>query len=69
MIGSSKRFPHFIKAASEEELHRKILKLQILSNKEFVFLTIYPVKGGVVGWYYDRVDDLGEKLKLLGESK
>jgi len=53
MIGNIKRSPKFIRAKTEEELQLKILKMQLLTGKEYPFLTIYPVKGGVIAWYYD----------------
>lgn len=53
MIGNIRRSPKFIRAKTEEELQLMILKMQLLSGKEYAFLTIYPVKGGVIAWYYD----------------
>lgn len=65
MIASVRRSPRFIKAANEEALQKKILQLQFATGKEFAFLTIYPVRGGVVAWYYDRTDSLEELTTAL----
>lgn len=64
MIASVRRSPRFIKAANEEALQKKILQLQFATGKEFAFLTIYPVRGGVVAWY-DRTDSLEELTTAL----
>ena len=52
-VGNSLRIPRHVRAKNEEELEEAILELQIIMGKEFRWLTVYPVKGGVVGWYYD----------------
>jgi len=63
-IGNMKRSPKFIRAKNEEELQKKILLLQLQHACEYRWLTIYPTKGGLVGWYYD-ISDIPEKLRLL----
>jgi hypothetical protein len=67
MVASAKRSPRFIKAKSEDELQRLILRMQILTGREYMFLNIYPVKGGVVGWFYAEAD-LFEKAGALSAN-
>ena len=68
MIASSKRSPRYIKARDEETLYRAILKMQILTGREYSFLTIYPVKGGVVGWFYAE-NDLFDKMGVMNANR
>jgi len=63
MVGNSKRSPRFIKAKSEKELQKKILLMQLHTYKEYAFISIYPVKGGVVAWYYSDTNLLEEAIK------
>lgn len=65
MAGNSRRVPFPIKAKTEEELHRKILKLQITTGKQFHFISFYRAKGQVVGWYVDVAEKFEDAVRAF----
>lgn len=71
MPGSSRRAPKFIRAKNEEDLHLKIIQLQMQTHREYSFISIYPLGRGVVAWYYDEDDTISvlEEIKGLLNGK
>jgi hypothetical protein len=65
MIGNIRRSPRYIRAANEDELQKKILLLQVQTGREYSFLTVYPIKNGVIAWYYDSTGTADELIRIL----
>jgi hypothetical protein len=64
MPGNIRRAPKFIRAKSEEDLHQKIIDLQLATHREYSFISIYPLGRGIVAWYYDE-DDTVTALNVI----
>jgi hypothetical protein len=52
MANNPRNSPRFIKARSEKELEKRLFLLALSRSIHLVVTTIYPVKDGVVAWFY-----------------
>jgi len=49
------RIPLYLKARSEDDLVRAMLKNNLEKKKEFEYYSIYRTNNGVIAWYYNTV--------------
>lgn len=64
MPNNPRNSPRFIKARNESELEKRLLLLALQKSIHLEVTTIYPVKDGVVAWFY--LDN--DPVKLLSNG-
>lgn len=65
MTNNPRNSPRFLKARNEQELEKKLLILAMQRSIHLEVTTIYPVKDGVVAWFY--LDN--DPFKMLKENE
>lgn len=71
MPNNPRNSPRFLKARSEKELERRLFLLALSRSIHLVVTTIYPVKDGVVAWFYldNKPEDFEGSKSAAGLSK